>query len=88
MNESFALSSSATEFASLPPENVSLVPINPTVVSGHLDQVWAMDYACTQVPPEFDFAFLSLTYRRLAGTVKTERLYCNSSPQKQEGSRA
>lgn len=58
MNESFALASSATESASLPPENASLVPVNPTVETGKLEGFHAMDYACTQVPSEFDSAYL------------------------------
>lgn len=56
MNESFELSSSATESASLPLENASLVPINPTVVSGELEGIWAMDYTCSQVTPELGSA--------------------------------
>ena len=56
MNESFALASSATESASLPIENASVVPINPTVVTGELQGIWAMDYTCTQVPLELNSA--------------------------------
>lgn len=49
MNESFLLASSATDFASLPPENVTLDPVNATIAYEALEYGWAMDYTCTQV---------------------------------------
>lgn len=55
MNESYTVSSSATDFASsaLPLGNdsslVPLVPVNPTVEYSHLKYGWAMDYSCTKV---------------------------------------
>ncbi|CAN0166609.1 unnamed protein product [Ectocarpus sp. 6 AP-2014] len=47
LNESFALASSATE-TSLLLENISSVPINPSIVSESLEYGWQMDYRCTQ----------------------------------------
>ena len=49
MNQSFALASSATESASLPPESAPLFPSNATVVTGTLEGFYAMDYTCTMV---------------------------------------